>query len=479
MSKLNLNTKLIGGFMLMGLILLIGGLLGPHGISRLGGELKEVSEVHFPAVHSLGTMIESQRTIHRVKHSLMIPEYFSDEAEKDRLFKMLEEAWSRADSGWKSYETLPRTQEGDALWNNLKSAWEAWRKSQAEVIQLLKEGKRTEAVTLSIDRERETFGRAERLLLHLSALNLKLGEEAKKTGQAMETWQKSVVFIGTTIGIIVALIFGFFFSRSLTRPLQRIINNLSETYAQFMTTADQIATASHQLASGTSSQAAAVEEASSITEELASIVQINTEDVQRLKDTSTEGAKLGAEVSQAFQQAKQATKEIRLSSEETSKIIKTIGEIAFQTNLLALSASVEAVQTNKVGIGFSVVAQEVRNLATRSTEAAKNTSALIEKTVKLITRGDDLVRASRGYFMDFARASIPITGFTAAAFETAQKQAQGIDQINIALGEISRTAQNNASSAQESASVAQEMTAQANIMKNIVEDLKKVVGDRG
>ena len=478
MTKLNLSTKLIGGFMLMGLILLIGGLLGPYGISQLGGELKDVSEVHFPAIHSLGTMTEVQKTIQRAQQSLLVPESYSNEAEKGRLFHKLDEAWGRAEKAWKNYETLPGTKEGAILWSNLKPAWETWRKSHSEVVNLLKEGKRAEAVALSAGGERESFALAEKLLLDLSNFNLKLSEKAKQTGLDMEVWQKRLVTAGTAAGIVIALLFGIFFAGSITKPVYRSIRNLSETCAQFAATSEQIAASSNQLAGGTSSQAAAVEEASSITEELASIVQSNSEDVQRLKNSSDESGKIGFATFELFKQAKKATKEIKLSSEETLKIVKTIGEIAFQTNLLALSASVEAAQSNKVGIGFSVVAQEVRNLAKRSTEAAKNTSALIEETVKLITKGDNLVRASLGNFIAYGQGSIPITGFSGTASEVAQKQAQGIEQINIAIGEISRTSQINASSAQESASVAQEITAQANSMTNILEELKKVVGDR-
>ena len=465
--------------MLMGLLLLIGGLLGPLGISRLGGEMKVVSEVHFPAVHSLGTVIEAQKTIQRIKQSLLIPESFRDESEKGRLFQRLDEAWGRAEKGWKVYETLPGTKEGEVLWSNFKPAWETWRKSHNEVINLLKEGKRAEAVALSTGRERESFGQSEKLLLDLSLFNLKLSEKAKQTGLDMEVWQKRLVLSGTAAGILIALLFGFFFAGSITKPIYRSIRNLSETCAQFASTSEQIASSSNQLAGGTSVQAAAVEEASSITEELASIVQRNSENVQRLKESSEESAPVGFATFELFRQAKKATKEIKLSSEETSKIVKTIGEIAFQTNLLALSASVEAAQTNKVGNGFSVVAQEVRNLAMRSTEAAKNTSALIEETVKLITKGDDLVRASLGGFIAYGQGTIPITSFTGTASEAAQRQAQGIEQINIAIGEITRTAQVNASSAQESASVAQEITAQANSMMSIVVELKKLVGDRG
>ncbi len=479
MAKLNLSTKLIGGFMLMGFILLIGGLLGPYGISQLGDELKDVSEVHFPAIHCLGTMIEAQKTIQRVKQSLLIPESFSDETERGRLFQRLDEAWDRAEKSRKVYETLPSTKQGEALWSNLKPAWETWRKSHNEIINLLKEGKRAEAVALSAGKERESFGQAEKLLLDLSNFNLKLSEKAKQTGLDLEVWQKRLVAVGTAAGIVIALLFGFFFAGSITKPVYHCIRNLSETCSQFAATSEQIASSSNQLAGGTSIQAAAVEETSSVTEELASIIQRNNEDVDSLKIISEESSVLGMEAFEKFRQAKKAMKEIKVSSEETYKIVKTISEIAFQTNLLALSASIEAAQTNEVGIGFSVVAQEVRNLAMRSTEASKNTSALIEETVRLINRGDELVRASLGSFIAYGDASTPITGFSGTASQVAQKQAQGIEQINIAIGEISRTSQINASSAQESASVAQEITAQANSMTNILEELKRVVGDRG
>jgi methyl-accepting chemotaxis protein len=478
MRNLSLSTKLIGGFLFMGLILLIGGLLGPLGISRLGNELKAVSEVHFPAVQSLGTLIEAQKTIQRVKQSLLIPEFFNDASEKSRLFQRLDEAWDRAEKSRKNYDALSNTKGGAALWNNLKPAWEAWKKSHEEVIRLLKEGKRAEAVTLITVKEKEYFAQTEKLLVDLSAFNLRLSEKAKESGLELARWQKSMISIGTLAGILIAILFGIFFAGSITKPIYRSIRQLSDTCSHFAASSDQIASSSNQLAGGTSVQAAAVEETSSVTADLASIIQRNTEDINNLKNLSDKTGVIGFDAFEHFKEAKKALKEIKTSSVETSKIVKTISEIAFQTSLLALSASVEAAQTNEVGIGFSVVAQEVRNLAMRSTEAAKNTSALIEETVRLITRGDDLVRASLGSFIAYGEKSTPITGFTGTASEVAQRQAQGIEQINIALGEISRTSQVNAASAQESASVAQEITAQANSMMNIVSELKKVVGER-
>lgn len=473
---MRLSTKLIGTFMIMGSIILIGGSLGPIGISRLGDELKKVSEVHSPAIHSLGSMIEAQKNIQRSTQSLLIPESLSKESERTALFKGLEEGWGQADKEWKVYEGLPRTGEGDAIWSNLKPAWAAWKKDYNDIIQFLKEGKRVEALALSMGQARDSSVKLEKILRDLSDLNLKQSEEAKKEGQVLGIWQKRMVFAGTVIGILLAVVFGIFFAGSITKPIYRTINNLSETCDQFITTSTQIASSSHQLAGGTSTQAAAVEETSSVIEELSSIIRQNTEGVQSLIKLADDVNKIGYPTFEFFKQAKKATKEIKFSSEETSKIIKTIGEIAFQTNLLALSASVEAAQSSEFKAGFSVVAQEVRNLAMRSTEAAKNTSDFIEETIKLINKGDDLVRASMGSFIDYGQASPIIQTFSATAGEVAQKQAQGIEQINIAIGEISRTAQNNASSAQESASAAQEINAQAISMKKIVEELKQVVG---
>jgi len=478
MGNIKLNTKLIGGFMMMGLLILIGGLLGSIGISRLGSELKKVSAVHFPAIYSLANIIETQRNIQRGTQSLFVPEVFSNERDRTRLFKGLEESWNQAEKGLKGYDSLPRAREGDAIWSNLKPAWAAWKKDHEDIIQSLKEGKRAKAMALSIGQARNSAVRVEKLLHDLSDLNLKQSEEGKKEGQALGIWQKGMVVAGTLIGILIAVVFGIFFARSITKPIYRTINNLSETCDQFISTSGQIASSSHHLAGGTSTQAAAVEETSSVIEELSSVIKQNTEEIlgleKILKDSNTKG--YGS--FEFFKQAKKATKEIKLASEETSKIVKTIGEIAFQTNLLALSASVEAAQSSEFKTGFSVVAQEVRNLAMRSTEGAKNTSTMIEETIKLINHGDDLVRASVGSFIDYGAATDPLQTFNAKAMEVTQKQAQGVEQIRIAIQEISRTAQNNASSAQESASAAQEINAQAISMAKIVEELKQVVGEK-
>ena len=168
--------------------------------------------------------------------------------------------------------------------------------------------------------------------------------------------------------------------------------------------------------------------------------------------------------------------EISQASEETGKIIKTIDEIAFQTNLLALNAAVEAARAGEAGAGFAVVADEVRNLALRAADAAKNTSNLIEDTVKKVKQGSEIVARTNEAFGKVASGSKKAGQLIGEITAASQEQAQGIGQVSTAIAEMDRVVQQNAANSEESAAASEELNAQAEQLKEFVQQLVAIVG---
>jgi len=401
------------------------------------------------------------------------------ESPGERLFADLEEAWSRAEEARTRYGALPKTGDTAAVWNNLNPAWEAWRQKHNTFMQLVKENRREEAAALLAGPLADSFERSEELLRELSDLTVRLAQEAKEAGLSQALWLKVTALGGTVVGIILALGFGIFFSRSITLPINRVIAKLTETSDQFAEASGQIALSSNHLAEGTARQSEAVDETSSITEELKSINHNYTDNMKQLKDMLGSTFVLGMEAFEMLKKAKKAMREIKASSEESVGIVKAIEKIAFQTNLLALNASVEAAYAGEAGTGFAVVSDEVRNLGTNSTAAVKNAIALIDETIGVVSGGNQFVGTAIKKFVEYGTASGQISAFTEEAFEVAQRQAEGVEQITTSIGEIGTSAQENAASAQEAASIAEETTAQAASVREIVRELAAVVGYRG
>ena len=268
----------------------------------------------------------------------------------------------------------------------------------------------------------------------------------------------------------------FFLGRRISKPITRAVVGLSDASDQIASAADAVSNSSQTLAEGASEQAAAIEETSSSLEEMSSMTRQNADNASHANQLMAETKETVAKAGQSMGNLTTSMREISRASEETSKIIKTIDEIAFQTNLLALNAAVEAARAGEAGAGFAVVADEVRNLALRAAEAARNTADLIESTVKKVKEGSELVEKTEREFGEVT-ASVGKSGELIGEISAAsQEQAQGIEQVNKAVSEMDKVVQENAANAEESASASEEMDAQAVRMKEFVGGLVALVG---
>jgi len=272
-----------------------------------------------------------------------------------------------------------------------------------------------------------------------------------------------------------SLVLAYWMARSISRPINRIIEGLNDGAEQMASGSTQVASASQSLAEGASEQAAGLEETSSSIEEMASMTKNNAENAGQANTLMVDTSKVVEGANQAMGELNKSMNEISLASEETSKIIKTIDEIAFQTNLLALNAAVEAARAGEAGAGFAVVADEVRNLAMRAAEAAKNTANLIEGTVKKVKNGSEIVTRTNEAFVKVVQGAKKVEGLVAEISAASQEQAQGVTQINKAMAEMDKVTQQNAANAEESAAAAQEMSAQAEQMRAYVQEMNALV----
>jgi methyl-accepting chemotaxis protein/carbonic anhydrase len=294
---------------------------------------------------------------------------------------------------------------------------------------------------------------------------------AEALAHSMETEAEIAAIILTLIAMIVGVMFSVFVRGSISKPINTIIDGMTLAAQQVNQASGQVSSSSQSLAEGASEQASGLEETSSSLEEMASMTTQNAENAKQANTLAQDANTAAQQGNEAMAQMSSAIGEIKHSSDETAKIIKVIDEIAFQTNLLALNAAVEAARAGEAGKGFAVVAEEVRNLAQRSAEAAKNTNDLIEGSQQNAENGvrvsDEVATVLENITGSIGKVTELVSEISAASDE----QAQGVDQVNTAVSQMDEITQKNAANAEESASASEELASQATQLDGMVSQL--------
>lgn len=310
----------------------------------------------------------------------------------------------------------------------------------------------------------------------LNTLGLETNRTASDASAKTLNQACTITYFALGAAIIVGLSIAFFITRGITRPVIRIIDLLVAGAEQTSSAATQVSSSSQSLAQGASEQAASLEETSSSLEEMSSMTKKNADSAHQANLLSAEAKTTADKGNLAMGKMSTAIADIQKSAAETAKIIKTIDEIAFQTNLLALNAAVEAARAGEAGKGFAVVAEEVRNLAMRSAEAAKNTASLIEGSVQNAKNGVTIAEDVAGSLAEIQKASEKVNALIAEIAAASAEQSQGIGQVNQAVQQMDKVTQSNAAAAEESAAASEELSSQSEQMGTVVRDLMDLVG---
>jgi methyl-accepting chemotaxis protein len=476
MKKLTLGKRIVLGFaVLLVLIIALGGFV----FSRLSVVDSGVSEVATNTVHSLELLGDVRALV--VANDLRVYKHIYSPSSSD-MDRLESEMKADGDEVTQKISELERLSSpaGQALVEQVKVARANYLVERTLILKASHAATNAEASAELYQNARANLDPLDDAYAAdlVKCVQQEQQEGAQSTAAVMSATRDTK--LGTGLAVLVALIFGaavsFLIVSGLSKILNRVGESLSDGSGQVSSAASQVSASSQKMAEGASEQAASIEETSSSLEELASMTKRNAENADKANSLAREARSAAEKGATDMQSMSGAMAAIKTSSDDVAKIIKTIDEIAFQTNILALNAAVEAARAGESGMGFAVVAEEVRSLAQRSAQAAKETAAKIEAAISNTAGGvqiSETVARTLGEIVSKARQ---VDELAAEVANASKEQASGITQINTAVGQMDKVTQSNAANAEECAAAAEELNAQAGVMKQVVRELSELIG---
>jgi len=268
-------------------------------------------------------------------------------------------------------------------------------------------------------------------------------------------------------------------SDTMGKSLSQMVDNLNDMFgnihsstSQVSTGAKQVADGAQSLAQGSTQQAASVQELSSSIADIANKTKENAEIANKTSSLSNTIRQSAEKGSHQMDDMISAVQEINDASQSISKIIKTIDDIAFQTNILALNAAVEAARAGQHGKGFAVVAEEVRNLASKSAEAAKDTGDMIQNSMEKAELGSQIAGETASSLKEIVSGISESSAMIAEIARSSEEQSGAISQVNIGIDQVAQVVQQNSATAEQSAAASEQMSSQSSILEELISQFK-------
>jgi methyl-accepting chemotaxis protein len=475
-NNLKLGTKLTLGFSGVLVLLMVITFIGITRLNVLNDHLHNIIHDKNVKVKLANEMIGRINEIARaVRNIALMDDRDSERKEKERIDtarKVFSEAYEKLGK-------IVASDKGKELLGSIKGAQDVVRPLVDKAVALGMDNKSSESAQVLMNEVRNPQGKLIENIIALIHYQEEMTDKAGEEANLASSSARTLILLVGGLALVLGGLFAFLLTRSITKPIRRVAEGLTDGADQVAAASGQVSSASQQLAEGASEQAAALEETSSSMEEMTATSKQNADNARQANTLMTETMRVVDESAVSMTELTSSMQEISKASEDTFKIIKTIDEIAFQTNLLALNAAVEAARAGEAGAGFAVVADEVRNLAMRAAEAAKNTATMIEDTVKKTKNGSDVVIRTSKAFSVVAEQSKKVAELVGEITAASQEQSLGAEQINTAVAEMDTVVQQNAASAEESASASEELSAQAEQLKVFVKELVMLVDGSG
>jgi len=508
--NLKVGVKLIIGFILVAIIAGIIGIVGAVNIKTIDDADTRLYETMTVPLGEMVTIVESYQRMRGNVKDLVLATTPAQIADLEERIKLRNEEFN---TNLLSYEKTLFTDEGRELVKDVFSLKAQYDQLVVEIIGHVKAGDEASAIAIMNGKGNDIRTVIEKDYRRLVELKIMGATETAAENTEIANTAMIVMITLIVVGIIVSILLGYLISNVIKKPLNKMVlvakeiadgnldveldintkdeigdlakaframtDNINEVMTNINSASEQVASGSTQvsdssmsLSQGATEQASSVEELTASIEEIAAQTRQNAVNAEKAKEMSSSAQKYAEKGNAQMAGMVKAMEGINDSSNNISKIIKVIDDIAFQTNILALNAAVEAARAGQHGKGFAVVAEEVRNLAARSANAAKETTAMIEGSIKEVEGGTKLANETAqalNMIVEGVSKAAELVGEIAVA---SNEQAQGVEQINQGIMQISDVVQTTSATAEETAAASEELSGQADMLKTQVATFK-------